>query len=103
MRDKRRMPACASESRPGVRAGAEAGRVARRPPLATALLLELDSRTCTFKLLLDLRRLVLVDALLDRLRSRLDKVLRFLEAEPRDGADLLDDVDLLLADRGEND
>src|SRR5229473_6810476 len=40
---------------------------------------------------------------LDRLWRPLDQVLRLLEAEPGERADLLDDVDLLLAERGKHD
>ena len=49
------------------------------------------------ELLLDLGGLVLVDAFLDGLAAGLDQVLGFLQAETRDGADFLDDVDLLVA------
>src|SRR5579875_2388264 len=48
-------------------------------------------------------RLFLVDALLDRLGRGLDKILRFLEAKARNRPDFLDDVDLLVADRGQDD
>src|SRR5262249_43370793 len=41
-----------------------------------------------FKLFLELRRVILADAFLDRLRRRLDEILRFLEAEPGDRPDL---------------
>ena len=53
-----------------------------------------------FELLLDLLGLVLVHAFLDGLGRGLDEVLGFLEAEAGDRADLLDDVDLLVAGRG---
>src|SRR6266567_6640593 len=62
-----------------------------------------DSRTRIFKLFLDFCRLLLVDAFLDRLRRRLDKVLGFLEAELRQSPHFLDHIDLLLADRGQDD
>ena len=54
------------------------------PPVLIKLVADLlyfDSRTRIFKLFLDFRRFFLVDAFLDRLRRRLDKVLGFLEAE----------------------
>src|SRR5712691_9189162 len=62
-----------------------------------------DSRTRIFKLLLDFCRLFLVDAFLDRLRRRLDKVLRLLEAKLRQRPHFLDHIDLLLAERGQDD
>src|SRR5689334_14890625 len=61
-----------------------------------------DSRTRIFKLLLDFCCFVLVDALLDRLRRRLDEVLRLLQTECGDRAHFLDHIDLLLADRGQD-
>src|SRR5215470_4345660 len=60
-------------------------------------LLDLDGRTGVFKLLLDLRGLVLVDPFLDRLGRAFDQVLSLLEAETSDRAHLLDHVDLLFA------
>src|SRR5207248_689462 len=51
---------------------------------------------------LDRVGLVLGDALLDRLRGRVDEVLRLFEAETRDRADDLDHLDLL-ASRGSED
>src|SRR5258708_20826791 len=66
-------------------------------------LLDLDSGTRILKLLLELRRFVLVDALLDRLRRALDEVLGLFEAEARDRKDFLDHVDLLVADGPAND
>src|SRR5579864_7501933 len=63
-------------------------------------LLDLDSGTRLFELFLELRRLVLVDALLDRLGRAFDQVLRLLEAEPGDRAYFLDHVDLFLAGVG---
>ena len=73
------------------------------PAAGEALLLDLDSRPILLEDLADLLRLVLVDAFLDRLRSALDQVLGLLQAEAGDGADLLDDVDLLVARLGEDD
>src|SRR5258706_2785291 len=56
-----------------------------------------------FEDLLDLLGLILGNVLFDGLRSALDEVLRFLQAERGDLADGLDDVDLLLAGALEND
>src|SRR5579864_4772911 len=61
-----------------------------------------DSRTGIFKLFFDFRGLFLVDALLDRFRRRLDEVLGFLEAELCQCPHFLDHIDLLLADRGQD-
>src|SRR5260221_9955926 len=101
--NKRRRPAWAAPSRPGAGA-ADRGRSALAPDTRYIVdLIELNSRACLLKLLLDLCRLVLVDAFLDRLGRPFDQVLGFLEAETGDGADLLDDVDLLVADCRQND
>src|SRR3546814_11463884 len=54
-------------------------------------------------LLLELFGLVLADAFLDGLRRAFDEILRLLEAEPGNGTHLFDDVDLLLAGRGQYD
>src|SRR3546814_2968926 len=78
---------------------------ARRPVierrLQTSKLLELDRRASLFQLLLELFGLVLADAFLDGLRRAFDEILRLLEAEPGNGTHLFDDVDLLLAGRGQ--
>src|SRR5258705_9510195 len=58
-------------------------------------LLQLDFCAGLFELSLDLLGLVLVHAFLDRLGRALDEVLGFLEAQTGDGADFLDDFDLL--------
>src|SRR5258707_12511845 len=65
-------------------------------------LLELNLGASLLELSLDLLGFVLVDAFLDRLGRALDEVLGFLEAEAGDGADFLDDFDLLLAGGGEH-
>ena len=54
-------------------------------------------------LLLDLLGLGLGNRLLDLLRRALDEILGLLQTETRDLANDLDDVDLLVADRGEDD
>src|SRR5205823_7456992 len=69
----------------------------------TCALLDLDFGAGLLELRLDRVGLVLGDALLDRLRSRVDEVLRLLEAETGDGADDLDHLDLLLAGAGKDD
>src|SRR5690242_964920 len=71
--------------------------------MRNASLLELDRGTRLLELLLDLLGLALADAFLDRLRRALDQVLGLLEAEAGDRADLLDDVDLLVAGGGQDD
>src|SRR5215831_13718040 len=66
-------------------------------------LLDVDLAAGRLDLRLDLGRLVLGDALLDRLGRALDEILGLLEAEAGDGAHLLDDLDLLVARRHQND
>ncbi len=66
-------------------------------------LLDFDFGARVFELLLDGRGFFLVDALFDGLRSAVDEVLGFFQAEARDFANRLDDVDLVAADVGEND
>src|SRR5437868_13119021 len=95
------MPAYASVSRaPAPESRAEA---AVPPPGDGIDLFDLDSGTRILKLLLEFRRLVLVDALLDRLRRALDQVFGLLETETRDRADFLDHVDLLVANGRKDD
>src|SRR4051812_24189479 len=67
------------------------------------VLLELDRGAGLFELALDRVGLVLGDAFLDRLRSRVHEVLGLLQAEPGDGADDLDDLDLLATGLREDD
>src|SRR5947208_15581621 len=62
-----------------------------------------DSRTRIFKLLLDFCCLFFVDPLLDRLGGCFDKILGLFQAEACDGAYFLDDIDLFLADCGQDD
>src|SRR5258706_1046000 len=70
-------------------------------PLSDSLDLNLSARS--LDLSLDLRGLILRDAFLDRLRCALDQVLGLFETETRNGADFLDDLDLLVAGRDEDD
>ena len=65
-------------------------------------LLEFDLGADFFDLLLHLFGFSLGDAGLDGLRSSLDEVLGFLEAEAGQFADDLDDLDLVRADVGED-
>ena len=67
-----------------------------------AALLDLDLGALLFEGGLDLLGLVLGDALLDRLRRRVDEVLGLLEAEAGQLADDLDDRDLVRADLGQD-
>src|SRR3954454_17730501 len=68
-----------------------------------ARLLQFHLGASLFELGLDLVGFVLVHAFLDRLGRAFDEVLGFLEAEPGDGADFLDDFDLLVAGGCKND
>src|SRR6478736_6306309 len=65
--------------------------------------LELDGGAGALELLLGLLGRSLVDTLEDGLGGAVNEVLGLLEAEARERADLLDDLDLLLARGGEND
>src|SRR5215210_1578278 len=67
------------------------------------VLLDLDGRPGLLELALDRVGLVACNPLLDRLRRRVDEVLRLLQAEAGDRADDLDHLDLLLARAGEDD
>src|SRR2546421_4548414 len=79
-------------------------RPARCPPCPTRVaLLELDLGAGAFELLLGLVGVLLGHLLEDGLRGGLDELLRLLEPEAREGPDLLDDLDLLAAGRGEDD
>ncbi|CDX42910.1 hypothetical protein MPLSOD_470010 [Mesorhizobium sp. SOD10] len=89
----------AQQSPPSVKGGGERRETVR--PRLTGLL-QLDLGASCFQLSLELVGVGLGNAFLDRLRSRFDQVLGFLEAKAGDGADFLDDVDLLGAGIGEN-
>src|SRR6266567_2079818 len=78
-------------------------RALARDPASKLCLLEFDLRASLLELDLELLGLVLVHAFLDRLRRALDEVLCFLQAQAGDGADFLDDLDLLVAGGGKND
>src|SRR5882724_10230899 len=67
------------------------------------LLLDLDLGAGVFELLLDGRGLVLVHAFLDGLGCAINEVLGFFQAQARDFANRLDDVDLVAANVGEHD
>src|SRR6185437_1301227 len=107
IRRQRQNPVGALAARPRfvqAAAGCCAGPETRTPGNPTFdSLLDLDSRTRLFELLLELRRFVLVHAFLDRLRRAFDQVLGLLEAEAGDRAHLLDDIDLLVTRAGQDD
>src|SRR6266404_6164964 len=66
-------------------------------------LLDLDRRSLLLELLLHVLGLGLGHLLLDRFRRAVDEVLGLLQAEPRELAHDLDDLDLLVAGRSEDD
>src|SRR5690554_538541 len=66
-------------------------------------LLELDRRASLLELRLGLLRVLLLDTLEDRLGGLVHERLGLAQAEVRQSADLLDDLDLLVADGGEDD
>src|SRR5690606_29349779 len=66
-------------------------------------LLELDGGADGFQRLLGLLRSFLVDAFQHRVGSVVDELLGLLESEARETADLLDDLDLLIARSREDD
>src|SRR6266404_6759517 len=70
---------------------------------AGPLLLDLDFGAGVFELLLDGRGLVLVHAFLDSLGCAINEVLGFFQAQARDFADRLNDVDLVAANVSEHD
>src|SRR5271166_108929 len=105
LRQRRQNPACAITRAPGsVASDAAADSIGARPDVTKVVtdLLYFDSRTRVFKLFFDFCRFFLVDTLLDRLGRRLDEIFGFLEAKAGDRPDLLDYVDLLLADCGQD-
>src|SRR3569623_1857972 len=65
-------------------------------------LLELDLGASRLELLLDVLGLGLVDTFLDGLGSAFDQRLGLAEAQTGDRTDFLDDVDLVVAEGGEN-
>ena len=79
-----------------------ARREAANRPSPKRILLDVDLGAGFLKLLLEVSSFALGDRFLDRLRSAFDEVLGFLEAETGDGADFLDDLDLLVAGRGQD-
>src|SRR4029079_935917 len=79
--------------------GALLGRVGRARPT----LLELDAPAGLLELGLELLGLVAVEDLLDGLGSLVDERLGLLQAQAGRRADDLDDLDLLVAGRGEHD
>src|SRR4051794_36882240 len=83
----------------------------RAPPFArrdrgrvpSATLLDLDAASSFLEVGLELVGLLALDALLDGARGLVDEGLGFLQAEAGRRADDLDDLDLLVARRGEDD
>ncbi len=73
------------------------------PRLAALELLEFDGAAGSFDLLLDFFGFRLGNAFLDSLRSAFDQRLGFAEAQTGDGADFLDDVDLVATVAGQDD
>src|SRR5262249_30245928 len=65
-------------------------------------LLEFDLGAGSFQLLLDVFGFGLVGAFLDSLGSAFDQSLGFAQAQTGDGTDFLDDVDLVVAEGGED-
>src|SRR5207248_9687918 len=94
-------PKVFNTSRPGCipQDGSEPG--AGTPPPKG--LLDLDRRPGRLELLASLAGPLLWNMLEDRLRSAVDEVLRLLQPEIREGADFLDDLDLLVAGALEDD
>ena len=93
----------------GRRSGPGARRAVRRAPAAGdagpagAALLQLDGGAGPFELGLCLLRVFLADLLQHGLGGAVDEVLGLLEAQVGQGADFLDDLDLLVAGAGEED
>src|SRR2546430_17013972 len=73
-----------------------------RGPSQRSVLLDLDPGAGFLELSLDLVGLLLRDAFLDGVRSSVDEALGLLQAQPRDRADDLDHLDLLVAGTGEH-
>src|SRR5262249_37869684 len=90
-----------ADCRTSVRPRGSGCRRGRHVPAPTSSL-DLDRRADGLELLLRLVGLLLGDLLEDGLRGAVDQVLRLLEPEARERADLLDDLDLLVSGRGED-
>ena len=71
--------------------------------LCKVFLLEFDGGADSLELLLELFGLVLGDSFLQDSGHALDLRLRLGEAQAGDAADFLDDLDLLIAEAGQND
>jgi hypothetical protein len=72
-------------------------------PKCKILLLDFDLGASVFQLLLEGFCISLGNAFLDRLRSAVNQILGFLEAQAGNGTDDLDDFNLLVAASSEND
>src|SRR5262245_2511387 len=83
----------------GRRYGRFRGLLTPQPPATNSHLFEFHLGPGLLQLGLDLLRLFLVHAFLDRLGRALDQILGLLEAQPGERTDFLDHLDLLLAHR----
>src|SRR6185437_3910774 len=95
------MKRAASKSRPSCESPAFAG-ITLCSPDGLLGLLQLDGSAGVLDLLLDLLRLILVDAFLDGLGRAFDQRLGFAQTQAGDRADFLDHVDLLAAVAGQD-
>lgn len=75
------------------------GRRADANPHTERKLFDFSGRAGFFKLLFNLLRFFLLRTFLDRLRRGLDEILRFLQAETRNSANLFNNIDLFIANR----
>src|SRR6185312_15047189 len=91
----------APKSRPSCESPAFAG-ITLCSPDGLLGLLQLDGSAGVLDLLLDLLRLILVDAFLDGLGRAFDQRLGFAQTQAGDRADFLDHVDLLAAVAGQD-
>src|SRR5690606_35788303 len=85
------------------RSGGQGRARSDRAPGRGGALLQLDGGAGALELALELLGLLLRGGLLDGVGRAVDEVLGLLEAEAGDGADLLDDGDLVAAGGGEDD
>ena len=72
-------------------------------PQGNTRLLDFDLGACVFELLLERFGISLGNAFLDRLRSAIDQILGFLQAQAGSGTDDLDDLNLLVTGTSQND
>ncbi len=105
-RPKARLASCETTKKNGEKKRQRTGRVMTRPvPKIWSVvnrkcpsgLLEFDRGSGGLELLLDFLGVGLGSSFLDGLRGAFDEILGFLEAQAGDGADFLDDADLVRA------